>query len=188
MQGWTPVHLAALFVSTGLVISPPLDGVYMSGPVLFTQDDAITDTFRKCTDDAFPVCPNTLSPNGQTSSCPCTDRKKIQVGGVVHGITTDSFWDAVFAASEQAAKDMGIQLVFDRFEPQESSEILYKRMSAKILSLCQVSTTMFRICIYHKLNTLTSNYSPDLLRKEWMESLYPYQIRLLLKQYSSVST
>eukprot|EP00985_Skeletonema_marinoi_P001922 scaffold779_cov80-Skeletonema_marinoi.AAC.6 len=86
VQGWTTVHLAALFVSTGLVISPPLDGVYLSGPVLFTQDDAITDTFRECTDDAFPVCPNTLSPNGQTSSCQCTDRKQIRIGGVVHGI------------------------------------------------------------------------------------------------------
>ena len=128
-----PVHLAALYVSTGLVVAPPPNEA-----VLFTQDDTITDTFRMCTvDDAFPVCPNTLSPHGQTSSCPCTKRKQIKIGGVVHGVTTDTFWDAVFAASGQAADDMGIQLIFDRFEPQASTELLFRKMSAKILSLCQ---------------------------------------------------
>ena len=40
-------------------------------------------------------------------------------------------------ASGQAADEMGIQLIFDRFEPQESIELLFRKMSAKILSLCQ---------------------------------------------------
>ena len=40
-----PVHLAALYVSTGLVVAPPPNEA-----VLFTQDDTITDTFRMCTD------------------------------------------------------------------------------------------------------------------------------------------
>ena len=135
LQGWSPVHFAALYVSTGLVLSPPPEGVYLSGPVLMTREDSTTDTLRICTDDAFPICPNTNGPDGHTpSQCPCTDRKKIQIGGVVHGVTTDVFWDTVFDAAEQGASDMDIDLDFHRFEP---SGVLYRRMSAKILSLCQ---------------------------------------------------
>ena len=137
MQGWSPVHFAALFVSTGLVLTPPPDGVYLSGPAFFSKSNTISDTLRICTDEAFPVCPNINGPDGLPSDCQCTDRKKIIIGGVVHGITTDSFWDTVFEAAEQGSNDMGVTLDFNRFEPQESNEILFRRMSAKILSLCQ---------------------------------------------------
>eukprot|EP00581_Thalassiosira_minuscula_P000903 CAMPEP_0183744890 /NCGR_PEP_ID=MMETSP0737-20130205/65954_1 /TAXON_ID=385413 /ORGANISM="Thalassiosira miniscula, Strain CCMP1093" /LENGTH=1105 /DNA_ID=CAMNT_0025980543 /DNA_START=60 /DNA_END=3377 /DNA_ORIENTATION=- len=140
MQGWAPVHFAALYVSTGLVVSsPPGDGVYLSGPELFTQrgSSSITDSLRICTNDAFPICPNRKGPDGLPSKCPCTERKKIVIGGVTHGITTDVFWDTVYAAAEQGAKDMNIDLRFDRFEPQSSQKVLYRKMSAKILSLCQ---------------------------------------------------
>jgi len=138
MQGWAPVHFAALYVTTGIVLSSPPEGLYLSGPVLYTQGDtSVTDTLRTCADAAFPVCPNTLGPDGNPSKCPCSDRSKIVIGGVVHGITSDTFWDAVFAAAAQGADDMGVDLRFDRFEPQESNEILFRKMSAKILSLCQ---------------------------------------------------
>ena len=84
MQGWSPVHFAALFVSTGLVLAPPPDGVYLSGPAVFTKANAITDTLRICTDEAFPVCPNTNGPDGLPSDCQCTNRKKIIIGGVAN--------------------------------------------------------------------------------------------------------
>ncbi len=137
MQGWSPVHFAALYVSTGLVLAPPPDGVYLSGPAFFTKANAISDTLRICTDEAFPVCPNTNGLDGLPSGCKCTDRKKIVIGGVTHGHTKEPFWDTVYEAAEQSANDMGVTLDFIRFEPQESGEILYRRMSAKILSLCQ---------------------------------------------------
>ena len=132
------MHFAALYATTGLVLAPPPEGVYLSGPAFYVRGDtSITDTLRMCTDDSFPVCPDTFGPLGLPSNCPCTDRSKIVIGGVVHGVTTDEFWDMVFAAAEQGADDMGVKLRFDRFEPQESNEILYRKMSAKILSLCQ---------------------------------------------------
>ena len=42
--------------------------------------------------------------------------------------------EEVFAAAEEGAKDMDIDLDFTRFEPSDS---LFLKMSAKILSLCQ---------------------------------------------------
>ena len=91
--------------------------------------------------DAFPQCPNTLvagrDPNREESECPCTDRDKIKIGGVVHGESTDSFWDPVFAAAELAAHDMGgIDLDFDRLDGQESDDVFYLKMAIKISSLC----------------------------------------------------
>ena len=50
LQGWSPVQFAALYASTGLIMSPPKDsgGVYYAGPKIITQDDSITDTIGKC--------------------------------------------------------------------------------------------------------------------------------------------
>ena len=139
LQGWSPIHLASLYVSTGLVLAPPLDSIYLAGPDLITQDDnaGITDTTQACVNDGFPVCPNDLGIDGKKSSCPCTDREQIVIAGVVHGISTDVFWDTVFDAAAQGARDMGVQLKFERYPPQESDELLYRKMSARILSYCQ---------------------------------------------------
>ena len=138
IQGWAPVHFAALYVTTGQALVPPAGGVYLAGPALFTQSNSLTDTFKICSDDAFPICPNIMSPDGVTpSGCPCTNRKDIVIGGVTHLVTTNPFGDTVHTAAEQGALDMGVTLMLERFEPQESEELLHRKMSAKILSLCQ---------------------------------------------------
>lgn len=136
LQGWSPIHFASLYVSTGLVLAPPPDSIYLAGPDLITQGDnaGITDTAQACVEDGFPVCPNDLGIGGKKSSCPCTDREQIVIAGVVHGISTDVFWDTVFDAAAQGARDMGVQLEFERYPPQESDELLYRKMSARILS------------------------------------------------------
>ena len=67
----------------------------------------------------------------------CISRENITIGGVVHGYTTEKFWDIVFSAADQSAIDMGIKLMFDRFEPQETIKALYDKMAEKVLILCE---------------------------------------------------
>lgn len=67
----------------------------------------------------------------------CIDRTWIRIGGVVHGDTSDTFWDPVFASAHQAANDMHIQLDMIRLQPQSSHEVIYEQMSARIRSLCE---------------------------------------------------
>lgn len=78
------------------------------------------------------------APDGKESNCPCTDRKKIKIGGVTHGIDTDRFWDPVFAASMQAAIDMNVELLNERFDASDNqgSEVLHTRMANRITELC----------------------------------------------------
>ena len=83
-----PVALATLVVTTGMALTMPFDtdGILMSGPALITSDDPPSDTWQQCVSDVFPLCPNT------GAVCDCTDRSSIRIGGVLHGVTTDSFW------------------------------------------------------------------------------------------------
>ena len=121
----------------GLVVTPPSDSVYTSGPVIITKDEflsEVSEELRVCIEDAFPVCPNTNGPNGLPSKCPCTVRKNITIGGVVHSPTGVEFWERMVAAAEQGASDMGITLKFDVFDPQDSYEIIHQKMKSKILS------------------------------------------------------
>jgi len=136
LQGWAAVQYAALYVTTGHVFAPPQGGVYLSGPVFSTKNNFTTGTLYTCTEAAFPVCPNTNGPGGSRSDCECTERKTITIGGVVHGVTTDKFWDIIFSAAEQGAIDMGIELKLDRFEPRED---LFVQMASKIHNLCESS-------------------------------------------------
>jgi hypothetical protein len=57
------------------------------------------------------------------------------MGSVVHGMTTDDFGDPLFAASQQAAKDMGVAFVMRRLlEPpsdDELDEIFHERLLLK---------------------------------------------------------
>mgnify|MGYP003866721555 CR=1 FL=1 len=55
---------------------------------------------------------------------------------VVHGVIGDVFWDSVFDAAQQAARDMGVTLEMDRFERQESEDVLQDKMAARIRALC----------------------------------------------------
>lgn len=57
--------------------------------------------------------------------------------GVLHGVTTDAFWDEIFDVARQAADDYGIELILDRYEPQPSQDILCQRMQTDISNYCK---------------------------------------------------
>lgn len=66
------------------------------------------------------------------------ERSTVKIGGVTHGITSDSFWDPVYAASDQAANDMNIELLNERFDASGNvgDEALHNRMATRIEELC----------------------------------------------------
>ena len=140
LQGVLPIVMAATYVTTGQLLVPPADsdtGIYRSGPKVITDENVPSDTEQVCELESYPTCPNELSSDGvNPSECACFDRSTIRIGGVVHGVTTDGFWDTAFEAAEQAARDMEVELDFDRFEPEASQAILYERMSNRIRTLC----------------------------------------------------
>jgi simple sugar transport system substrate-binding protein len=139
IQAAFPVLLAALYVTTDKKVALPLEEkVYLSGPVIWTKANLPSDSLQTCELDAFPICPNTNGiVEGVKAKCACVDRPTIRIGGVLHGVTTDSFWDPVFAASRQAALDMGIALDLERFLPQETNDLVYEQMAARIRNLCE---------------------------------------------------
>lgn len=143
------VVMASMFVTTGKKLSLPQDSsLYMSGPVMITLDNIPTDSIATCREQAFPVCdadgepfgPMTTTSNSNKMLCNdygCLPRQTIRIGGVLHGVMTDLFWDPVFAAAEQAAMDVGIDLELERMERQETNAIVFAKMAARIESLCQ---------------------------------------------------
>jgi len=159
LQASLPVLHAALYVTTGKVLAPPLEdgsgGVHLTGPRVFTPRDALTDTEQACENEGWPVCPRRSSPllsppppqgddavppaqeSGESSSCPCVNRGNVRLGGVVHGVTTDGFWDDVFSASQRAASSFDVHLDMIRFPPQDDERTLHLKMTYKILSLCE---------------------------------------------------
>jgi simple sugar transport system substrate-binding protein len=138
LQSILPVYFAAIYATTGKALAlPKEDRVYLSGPNIINKDTLPTDTQEQCAADGFPVCPNELAPSGEAALCSCTERQQIRIGGVLHGVTTDSFWDPVFVSAEQAAADMNVNLDLIRFEPQEDPQEVYLQMAARIRSLCE---------------------------------------------------
>lgn len=127
LQAVLPVMLASQYVTTGKLPHLPMDdiwGTYLSGPTIVEVSNVPSESRQKCADGGFP-----------RMYC----ARHIRLGGVVHGVTTDSFWDVVFAASNQAARDMGVALDMERFEPPaagQSDLVLHNKMAAKIRSLC----------------------------------------------------
>ena len=156
LQASMTVVTAALYVTTGKAIAKPLiQQSYHTGPKLVQARNVPSDTAALCEQGAFPVCPavttslNTGSTTideeiyvgrdpitGKEWYCPCTPRRTLRIGGVFHGATTDSFWDPVFAAAEQAAVDMGITLELERLQPQSDFSIIVDQMAARIRNLC----------------------------------------------------
>jgi simple sugar transport system substrate-binding protein len=141
LQGVLPVLFAVTYVTTGRIPATPLRGdygAYLSGG--FINKGNVPDAKQQtCLTDAFPVCPNTLAASGSESTCKCTNRSSITIGGVLHGVTTDSFWDSVFAAAKTSADDMGVTLLLERFDPEEIDQVLHLKMSNKMKSLCSGS-------------------------------------------------
>ena len=139
---------AALYVTTAKAVALPIESsTYWSGPRLVTAANVPSDTAAACQQANFPVCNGNEEPNDESitssSYCPCTQRRELRIGGVLHGSTNDRFWDPIFASARQAALDMHIQLDLERFAPPTASEdgtssstILYQQMAARIRNLC----------------------------------------------------
>ena len=126
--------------------------------VVITLRNLPSDTLQVCEEAAFPVCPNTFEPDGITESrCRCTDRSEIVIAGVLHGVTTDSFWDIVFEQAAQAADDLGITLRLDRLEPQPSDEVWHAKMANKMISYCREVNSIYA------LNWLSVDFFSQLL-------------------------
>ena len=140
LQGTLSVVAAATFATTEkkLSSSQAAFGTYLSGPKAINLGNLPSDTLQACEIESFPVCQNTDAVDDiANSTCPCMDRSTIKIAGVLHGITTDRFWDVVFAQAEQAADDLGVQLKIDRIEPQPESDILISKMANQIISYCK---------------------------------------------------
>lgn len=56
-------------------------------------------------------------------TCPCPLDKKIRIGGVSHGLKSDSFWDPVYAGADRAAKLARVELDFQRFDSGASAGV-----------------------------------------------------------------
>ena len=144
LQAALPVVLATTYATTSSSIVPTIEAkTYLSGPTIVNQENLATDSLTACEDEAFPICPkdnNAENEIGSGSSCSCIDRSKIRIGGVLHGHTSDLFWDPIYLAAENAAKDMGVQLENERFSPEEDSEVLKDKMAAQMKSLCEGSS------------------------------------------------
>ena len=140
IQGSLPVLFATLYITTGKLPATPLVGdygVYLSGPSVITRDNIPSTEEQNCADQVFPICNSGKIGNDETiNGCQCTDRSKIKIAGVLHGVTIDSFWDIVFEAAIMASLDMGIVLDLDRFEPEDTDELLHKAMANKIEQVC----------------------------------------------------
>ncbi|KAL7546438.1 hypothetical protein ACHAWF_009777 [Thalassiosira exigua] len=137
LQGALGTILTAVVVTTGKSLAPSgidINGAYLAGPKLVTKFDLPTDTVKVCEAEAFPVC----SDNVKSSRCACTDRIKVKIGGVTHGVVTDRFWDPIYAATEQAALDMNVELLNERFDAgdDQGSDVLHTRMANRIEYLC----------------------------------------------------
>lgn len=140
LQGSLPIVMATLFATTGRRLADPMqpsEGVYLSGPRLYTRDNIPTDTIQTCENEGFPVCPNTVASNGEEAMCPCTDRTGIRLAAVTHGVSTDTFWDSVYAAMEQAASDFNVVVDMIRLEPEETAEIVHRKMANELSAVCK---------------------------------------------------
>ena len=139
LQGSLPVVMATLFSTTGRTLaesSESRNGIYLSGPVLLNATNLPSKEEQICQFEAFPICPNTKNPTGGEAECACIDRSQIKIRGITHGVTTDTFWDEVYAAMDQAAADFGVDLQTVRLEPADTNEAVYKDMASQIETLC----------------------------------------------------
>jgi simple sugar transport system substrate-binding protein len=137
LQGAIPVLMASLYATTGKKLELPSDEiVYFAGPKLTDKSNVPSDSFLTCQTEGFPTCPNTLRLDGTEATCPCFDRKSLRIAGVVHGVSIDPFWDVIFSAAQQASLDLRAVLEMERFDPQETDELLHNKMASKIRSLC----------------------------------------------------
>lgn len=136
LQGALPVIFSTLYASTGQRLALPFDRpVYSSGPHVVDIKDIPSDTYLACQAEAFPICDGT-GEAVRIGECPCIDRNRLRIAGVVHGVLGDAFWETVIVAAVQAGFAMQVDLDVELFAPQESDEVLHNKMASKIRSVC----------------------------------------------------
>lgn len=135
LQGALPVVLATLYASTGQRLSFPNDrSLYNSGPHVVDISNIPSDTYLACQAEAFPICDK--DEDESKGNCPCIDRSRLKIAGVIHGVEGDPFWETVIDGAEQASLDMDFTFEVVQFPLQESDDILHRKMASKIISLC----------------------------------------------------
>ncbi|KAL7551325.1 hypothetical protein ACHAWF_014511 [Thalassiosira exigua] len=151
---WFSAQFAALYATTrgrrgrGLVVLPSSDEVYLAGPILLTKRN-YTEIPRglNCREEGSQDCPNIQRNKSYQWDlppvCECSPRNSVVIGAMVHGDASHKFWNTVKAGANQAAADVGINLVFELFEQQGSVDFLYKLMSDQILRYCTRMHGMF---------------------------------------------
>ena len=140
LQGALPVIMASVYATTRKAIAPSPDGengIYLTGPKITTMDNLPSDTLQSCKADGFPTCPNEPGLDGNISDCDCTERSEIKIAGVTHGHFADTWWDPIYSAFEQSARDMGITYEETRLEPQDSQDVFFTKMANLIESRCK---------------------------------------------------
>lgn len=134
-QGVMGTIMATLYATTGLALSPNEEddnGRYIVKPVAYTTECL---TAGNCLGLSPPVVGGANATAAPDAAAPAV----VKIGGVSHGVDEDSFWDPVYAAANQAAIDMQVELDFERFslsEMEEGSEQVAQLMDEKIRSLC----------------------------------------------------
>lgn len=140
LQGAFVVMMSVLYATTGQKLASPIeskDGVYLAGPLLLTKDNVLSHTQQTCEEEGYPICPNKLALDGSVAQCACTNRRNIVLAGVTHGLTTDGFWDAVYAGMDQAALDYDVQLLAVRMDPKNDTDTLLVEMVQQIREVCR---------------------------------------------------
>ena len=80
---------------------------------------------------AFPLCiesADVASVANLGTPCPCIDRSRLHIAGVVHGVEGDTFWDDVFSAAYQAALDMNVNFEMERYTKSTDDTSLPERL------------------------------------------------------------
>ena len=129
--------MAALFATTGEILTQPAETAFLSGPYLVTHSNLPSESLQICSGDGFPVCPNTLTPFGDEATCACTNRKDIKIVAVTHAEKDDFFWDNLFAGFYQAAADFGVTFETARFDPTTFSSTTIEEQILTIQNTCQ---------------------------------------------------
>ena len=139
LQGALPVVMASQYATSGKRMARPKGNysVYSVGPKIINELTMPSETERACELNAFPVCPDQAELNEFfAKDCACSERGDIRIGGVLHGATDSLFWDPMYKAAEQAARDMNIDLEMERMERQPNNDILHRKMVEKIEAMC----------------------------------------------------
>lgn len=119
LQDSLSMLMATLYATTGKSLlensSEAQSGNYQSGPKIITISELPTDSQQVCESESFPIC-RYKGKEESRGRCECTDRSRIRIGAVLSDRKSSPFWEYLWQAAEQAAMDMGVELVLDVLE------------------------------------------------------------------------